>query len=151
DSSPTTGDALAVVGDALPQQAEAYLRALPERPDHTCDRVDESPSGRAGAPPSGRTDDSTADRDRGQGDLLGGTSDCPHRRTAHQAADSGDERAARARAIAARRREEGRRTRPMVADYIAAHPDATTREIADATGLSEATIRRIRRSLRGEG
>jgi len=39
----------------------------------------------------------------------------------------------------------------MVADYIASHPDATTREIADATGLSETTIRRIRRDLRGEG
>lgn len=152
EPSPAAGDALAVVGDALAEQAAAYLRALPERPDHTCDRVDESTSDRAGEPSSGRTDESTSDRAGDHtGNLLVATSDCPPGHTVDEAADSGDERAARARAIAARRREEGRRNRRMVADYIAAHPDATTREIADATGLSETTIRRIRRDLRGEG
>jgi len=144
ESSSTVGDALAVVGDALAEEASAYLRALPERPDRTCDRVDESTSDRTGAP--------TCDRDGDRaGNLLVATSDCPPGRAVDEAADSGDERAARARAIAARRREEGRRNRSRVAAYITAHPDATTREIADATGLSEATVRRIRRSLRGEG
>src|SRR5690554_3397585 len=147
ESSSTVGDALAVVGDTLAEEAEAYLRALPERPDHTCDRVDEPTSDRAGEPSSGRTDESTSDRAGDQGNLLVATSD----RASSRPADDVDERAARARAIAARRREEGRRNRRMVADYIAAHPDATTREIANATGLSETTIRRIRRSLRGEG
>src|SRR5690606_35557082 len=124
------GDALAVVGDTLAEEAEAYLRALPERPDHTSDRADEATSDRAG--------DHT-------GNTLVATSD----RASDRPAD--DERAVRAQGIAARRREEGRRNRRMVAAYIAAHPDATTREIANATGLSEATVRRIRRSLRGEG
>src|SRR5690554_2953388 len=131
ESSSTVGDALAVVGDALAEQAAAYLRALPERPDHTCDLVDEATSDRAGD----------------QGNLLVATSD----RAPDRPADDVDERAARAQGIAARRREEGRRNRSRVAAYIAAHPDATTREIADATGLSEATVRRIRRDLRGEG
>ncbi|MGV2385571.1 MAG UNVERIFIED_CONTAM: winged helix-turn-helix domain-containing protein, partial [Thermobifida fusca] len=81
------------------------------------------------------------------GNSLVATSD----RTSDRPAGDVDERAARARAIAARRREEGRRNRSRVAAYITAHPEATTREIADATGLSEATVRRIRRSLRGEG
>src|SRR5690554_1282654 len=148
ESSSTVGDALAVVGDALAEEASAYLRALPERPDHTSDRVDESTSDRAGEPSSGRTDESTSDRASDHtGNLLVATSD----RTSDRPADDVDERAARARAIAARRREEGRRNRRMVADYIAAHPDATTREIAKHTGLSEATVRRIRRDLRGEG
>jgi len=132
ESSSAVGDALAVVGDALAEQAAAYLRALPERPDHTSDRTDE--------PASDRATDHT-------GNSLVATSD----RASDRPAGDVDERAARARAIAARRREEGRRNRRMVAAYIAAHPDATTREIADATGLSEATIRRIRRDLRGEG
>jgi len=139
ESSSTVGDALAVVGGALAEEAAAYLRALPERPDHTCDRADEPTSDRAGDHTGNSlvaTSDRTSDRPAGDVD---------------EAADSGDERAVRARAIAARRREEGRRNRRMVAAYIAAHPDATTREIADATGLSEATIRRIRRDLRGEG
>jgi len=140
ESSSTVGDALAVVGDALAEQAEAYLRALPERPDHTCDRTDESTSDRADEPTCDRDGDHT-------GNLLVATSD----RTSDRPADDVDERAARAQGIAARRREEGRRNRRMVADYIAAHPDATTREIAKHTGLSEATVRRIRRSLRGEG
>src|SRR5690554_4811510 len=139
ESSSTVGDALAVVGDTLAEEAEAYLRALPERPDHTCDLVDE--------PSSGRTDESTSDRAGDQGNLLVATSD----RAPDRPAGDVDERAARAQGIAARRREEGRRNRRMVAAYIAAHPDATTREIAEHTGLSEATIRRIRRSLRGEG
>jgi len=148
ESSATPGDALAVVGDALAEQAAAYLRALPERPDHTCDRVAESASDRAGEPSSGRADEATSDRAGDHtGNLLVATSD----RTSDRPADDVDERAVRAQGIAARRREEGRRNRRMVADYIAAHPDATTREIAEHTGLSEATIRRIRRSLRGEG
>src|SRR5690606_37859576 len=125
-------DALAVVGDALAEEAAAYLRALPERPDHTSDRADEATSDRAG--------DHT-------GNTLVATSD----RASSRPADDVDERAVRAQGIAARRREEGRRNRIRVADYIAAHPDATTREIAEHTGLSEATVRRIRRSLRGEG
>src|SRR5690606_24018234 len=54
ESSGAPGDALAVVGDALAEEAEAYLRALPERPDHTCDLVDEATSDRAGEPSSGR-------------------------------------------------------------------------------------------------
>ena len=140
EPSPTVGDALAVVGDALAEQAAAYLRALPERPDHTSDRAGESTSDRADGPTCDRDGDHT-------GNLLVATSD----RTSDRPADGVDERAVRAREIAARRREEGRRNRRMVADYIAAHPDATTREIADATGLSETTIRRIRRDLRGEG
>ena len=131
ESSSTVGDALAVVGDALAEEAAAYLRALPERPDHTCDRTDEP----------------TSDRASDQGNLLVATSD----RTSDRPADDVDERAVRAQGIAARRREEGRRNRSRVAAYIAAHPDATTREIAEHTGLSEATVRRIRRSLRGEG
>src|SRR5690606_32423929 len=147
ESSSTVGDALAVVGDTLAEEAEAYLRALPERPDHTCDLVGEYASDRAGEPSSGRTDESTSDRAGDQGNLLVATSD----RAPDRPADDVDERATRARAIAARRREEGRRNRIRVADYIAAHPDATTREIAEHTGLSEATVRRIRRSLRGEG
>jgi len=147
ESSSTVGDALAVVGDTLAEEAEAYLRALPERPDHTCDRVDESASDRAGEPSSGRPDESTSDRAGDQGNLLVATSD----RAPDRPAGDVDERAARAQGIAARRREEGRRNRIRVADYIAAHPDATTREIAEHTGLSEATVRRIRRSLRGEG
>src|SRR5690606_3351176 len=99
ESSSTVGDALAVVGDALAEEASAYLRALPERPDRTCDRVDESTSDRTGAP--------TCDRDGDRaGNLLVATSDCPPGRAVDEAADSGDERAARARAIAARRREE---------------------------------------------
>lgn len=147
ESSSTVGDALAVVGDTLAEEAEAYLRALPERPDHTCDRADESTSDRAGEPSSGRTDESTSDRAGDQGSLLVATSD----RAPDRPAGDVDERAARAQGIAARRREEGRRNRIRVADYIAAHPDATTREIAEHTGLSEATVRRIRRSLRGEG
>src|SRR5690606_3118795 len=126
--SSTVGDALAGVGDALAEEAAAYLRALPERPAHTCDRTAASTPDRAGAP---------------SGTLLVATSD--------RAAGDVDERAVRAQGIAARRREEGRRNRRMVAAYIAAHPDATTREIAEHTGLSEATVRRIRRSLRGEG
>ncbi len=140
EPSPTVGDALAVVGDALAEEAAAYLRALPERPAPTSDRVDESTSDRADGPTCDRDGDHT-------GNLLVATSD----RTSDRPADGVDERAVRAREIAARRREEGRRNRRMVADYIAAHPDATTREIADATGLSETTIRRIRRDLRGEG
>lgn len=148
ESSATPGDALAVVGDALAEEAAAYLRALPERPDHTCDRADESASDRAGEPSSGRADESTSDRAGDHtGNLLVATSD----RTSDRPADDVDERAVRAREIAARRREEGRRNRRMVADYIATHPNATTREIANATGLSETTIRRIRRDLRGEG
>src|SRR5690606_33297540 len=117
ESSSTVGDALAVVGDALAEEAAAYLRALPERPDHTCDRTDESTSDRAG--------DHT-------GNLLVATSD----RASDRPAGDVDERAVRAQGIAARRREEGRRNRRMVAAYIAAHPDATTREIAEHTGLS---------------
>lgn len=140
EPSSTVGDALAVVGDALAEQAAAYLRALPERPDHTCDRIDESTSDRAGEPTCDRAGDHT-------GNLLVATSD----RTSDRPADDVDERAVRAREIAARRREEGRRNRSRVAAYIAAHPDATTREIANATGLSETTIRRIRRDLRSEG
>ena len=132
EPSSTVGDALAVVGDTLAEEAEAYLRALPERPDHTSDRADEATSDRAG--------DHT-------GNTLVATSD----RASDRPADDVDERAVRAQGIAARRREEGRRNRIRVADYIAAHPDATTREIAEHTGLSEATVRRIRRSLRGEG
>jgi len=148
ESSSTVGDALAVVGDALAEQAAAYLRALPERPDHTCDRVAESASDRAGEPSSGRTDEATSDRAGGHtGNTLVATSD----RTSDRPADDVDERAVRAQGIAARRREEGRRNRRMVAAYIATHPNATTREIATATGLSETTIRRIRRDLRGEG
>ena len=148
ESSSTVGDALAVVGDTLAEEAEAYLRALPERPDHTCDLVDESASDRAGEPSSGRTDESTSDRAGGHtGNTLVATSD----RTSDRPADDVDERAVRAQGIAARRREEGRRNRRMVAAYIATHPNATTREIATATGLSETTIRRIRRDLRGEG
>src|SRR5690554_7165500 len=61
ESSATPGDALAVVGDALSEEAAAYLRALPERPDHTCDRVDESTSDRAGEPSSGRPDESRSE------------------------------------------------------------------------------------------
>lgn len=148
ESSSTVGDALAVVGDALAEQAAAYLRALPERPDHTSDRADESTSDRAGEPTCDRDGDHT-------GNLLVATSDRASDRPAgaatDEAADEVDERAVRAQGIAARRREEGRRNRSRVADYIAAHPDATTREIAKHTGLSEATVRRIRRSLRGEG
>jgi len=140
ESSSTVGDALAVVGDALAEQAAAYLRALPERPDHTSDR--------AGEPSSDRTDEPTCDRD---GDHTGNSLVATSDRASDRPADDADERAARAREIAARRREEGRRNRSRVAAYIAAHPDATTREIANATGLSEATIRRIRRDLRGEG
>lgn len=140
ESSSAVGDALAVVGDALAEEAAAYLRALPERPDHTCDRADESTSDRADESASDRAGDHT-------GNLLVATSD----RISDRPADDVDERAARAQGIAARRREEGRRNRSRVAAYIAAHPDATTREIADATGLSEATVRRIRRDLRGEG
>src|SRR5690554_489484 len=132
EPSSTVGDALAVVGDALAEQAEAYLRALPERPAPTSDR--------AGEP--------TCDRDGDhKGNSLVATSD----RASDRPAGDVDERAVRAQGIAARRREEGRRNRRMVAAYIAAHPDATTREIAEHTGLSETTIRRIRRSLRGEG
>ena len=140
EPSPTAGDALAVVGDALAEQAAAYLRALPERPAPTSDREGESTSDRADEPTCDRAGDHT-------GNLLVATSD----RTSDRPAGDVDERAVRAQGIAARRREEGRRNRRMVADYIAAHPDATTREIAEHTGLSEATIRRIRRSLRGEG
>src|SRR5690554_1825664 len=44
EPSSTVGDALAVVGDALAEQAAAYLRALPERPAPTSDRADESTS-----------------------------------------------------------------------------------------------------------
>src|SRR5690606_38923230 len=132
EPSSTVGDALAVVGDTLAEEAAAYLRALPERPDHTSDRADEATSDRAG--------DHT-------GNTLVATSD----RASSRPADDVDERAVRAQGIAARRREEGRRNRIRVADYIAAHPDATTREIAEHTGLSEATVRRIRRYLRGEG
>lgn len=148
ESSSTVGDALAVVGDALAEQAAAYLRALPERPAPTSDRADESASDRAGEPSSGRTDEATSDRAGGHtGNTLVATSD----RTSDRPADDVDERAVRAQGIAARRREEGRRNRRMVAAYIATHPNATTREIATATGLSETTIRRIRRDLRGEG
>src|SRR5690554_4121886 len=78
-----SGDALAVVGDTLAEEAEAYLRGLPERPDHTCDRTDESTSERAGD----------------QGNLLVATSD----RTSDRPADDVDERAVRAREIGARR------------------------------------------------
>src|SRR5690554_2062403 len=148
ESSSTVGDALAVVGDALAEEAAAYLRALPERPDHTSDRADESTSDRAGEPTCDRAGDHT-------GNLLVATSDRTSDRpvgaATDEAADEVDGRAVRAREIAARRREEGRRNRSRVADYIAAHPDATTREIAKHTGLSEATVRRIRRGLRGEG
>src|SRR5690606_11122336 len=98
-SSPP-GDALAVVGDSLAEEAAAYLRAVPERPDHTSDRADESASDRAGEPTSDRAGDHT-------GNLLVATSDCPPSRTVDEAADSGDERAVRAQVIAARRREEG--------------------------------------------
>src|SRR5690554_1510454 len=132
EPSSTVGDALAVVGDTLAEEAEAYLRGLPERPAPTSDRAGES----------------TCDRDGDhKGNSLVATSD----RASDRPAGDVDERAVRAQGIAARRREEGRRNRRMVAAYIAAHPDATTREIAEHTGLSEATIRRIRRSLRGEG
>src|SRR5690554_5671535 len=97
EPSPTVGDALAVVGDALAEQAAAYLRALPERPDHTSDRADEATSDRAG--------DHT-------GNTLVATSD----RASSRPADDVDERAVRAQGIAARRREEGRRNRIRVAD-----------------------------------
>src|SRR5690554_347936 len=96
-------DALAVVGDALAEEAAAYLRALPERPDHTSDRADEATSDRAG--------DHT-------GNTLVATSD----RASDRPADDVDERAVRAQGIAARRREEGRRNRRMVAAYIASRP-----------------------------
>src|SRR5690554_3242110 len=48
ESSSTVGDALAVVGDTLAEEAEAYLRGLPERPDHTSDRAGEPTCDRAG-------------------------------------------------------------------------------------------------------
>src|SRR5690606_21457582 len=93
ESSSTVGDALAVVGDTLAEEAAAYLRALPERPDHTCDLVAEATSDRAGAPSSGRADEATSDR---AGDRTGNSLVATSDRAPDRPAGDVDERAARA-------------------------------------------------------
>lgn len=120
-------DGLHLVGDALADEAQAYLRALPDR-DHT--EVDP--------------------RDRG-GDHTGNLLVAPSDRTPERGGDPAPETgSAPAREIAERSRTEGARNRSRVQQYLADHPDATTREIAAATGLAESTVRRIRRELRTE-
>ena len=126
-------DGLHLVGDAIADEAQAYLRALPG-PDHTGDRTEVDPCDRGG--------DHT-------GNLLVAPSDRPCDRTGADDGDPAPEAgSAPAREIAERRRAEGERNRSRVQQYLRDHPDATTREIAQATGLSESTIRRIRRELR---
>lgn len=120
-------DGLHLVGDALADEAQAYLRALPDR-DHT--EVDP--------------------RDRG-GDHTGNLLVAPSDRTPERGGDPAPETgSAPAREIAERRRSEGARNRARVQQYLTEHPGASTREIAAATGLAESTVRRIRRELREE-
>lgn len=51
------------------------------------------------------------------------------------------------RPATAARRAGGQSTRDRVAAYLAAHPDATARQIAGALGISESTAKRHRRDL----
>ncbi|KUP98395.1 hypothetical protein [Thermobifida cellulosilytica] len=130
-STTATGDALAVVGDAIADEAAEYLRRSHERPsDHTGDRTELVPA-LTGAP-TGAPDES---------DQVSASD----RMRSHDS-DEDTERLP----ASERRRREGERNRARVQAYLVAYPDASTREIAAHTGLAESTIRRIRRDLRGE-
>lgn len=122
-------DGLDVVGEAIADEAASYLRALPDR-DRTGDHTEVDPC------------------DRG-GDQTGSVLVAPSDRTSDRTGDPETEtESAPAREIAERRRAEGARNRDRVRAYLTDHPGASTREIAAATGLSESTVRRIRRDLR---
>lgn len=135
ESSATPGDALAVVGDAIADEAAEYLRRSHERPsDHTGDRTEPVPA-LTGAP-TGAPDES---------DQVSASD----RMRSHDS-DEDTEDTERVLSAPERRRLEGERNRARVQAYLAVYPGASTREIAAHTGLAESTIRRIRRDLRGE-
>lgn len=133
DPVPVDRDGLHLVGDAIASEAQAYLRERDRTSDHTSDRTGDH-TGSVLVAPSDRTSDRTPDRP------------APDLVDVDPTPETGS---APAREIAERRRAEGERNRSRVRDYLTSHPGATTREIAAATGLSESTVRRIRRSLRG--
>ncbi|CAL9625300.1 hypothetical protein SUDANB121_05964 (plasmid) [Nocardiopsis dassonvillei] len=123
------GDGLDVVGEELADQLSDYLRShgSPSERSHEDDRshgADDAESGQVA--PSERP----SERDRSHG------------------ADEPSERALTAQE---RRRLEGLRNRRRVAGYLYEHPDAHTGEIAEALGLGESTVRRIRKELEEGG
>ncbi|WP_017577205.1 hypothetical protein [Nocardiopsis kunsanensis] len=129
-SDPEPADGLDVVADALADQAADFLRSheSPSERSHGSDRShgpDETPT----QPESGQV----------------GASERPWEQHRSHKAEPGPLTAQE------RRRLEGLQNRKRVANFLYEHPDATATEIADALGLGESTVRRIRKELDTRG
>lgn len=129
-ASTERSDGLDVVADALADQAADFLRSHENPPErsHGNDR-------------SHGSNESSTQPENGQA----GASERPWERgrshKANQAPLTAQER----------RRLEGLRNRKRVSDFLSERPDATAAEIADALGLGESTVRRIRKELDTRG
>ncbi|MBE2998714.1 hypothetical protein IDM40_08365 [Nocardiopsis sp. HNM0947] len=121
-----TGDGLGVVADALADEAADYLRSH------------ESPSERSHehGRSHGQDEPSTVPQN---GQV--GASERPWEQDRSHGPDQGPLTAQE------RRRLEGLQNRKRVANFLYERPDATAAEIADALGLGESTVRRIRKEL----
>ena len=121
-----TGDGLGVVADALADEAADYLRSheSPSERSHGSDlsHGPDKPSALSGSEQV-NTSERPSEQDRSHG--------------ADQVPLTAQER----------RRLEGLRNRRRVANFLYERPDATAPEIADALGLGESTVRRIRKEL----
>lgn len=137
-------DGLDIVGEELADQFSDYLRSH------------ESPSERSHG--DDRSHDTGEDRSHGDtpavddgGDVESGQvipSERPFERDRSHEDDESSERLLTAQE---RRRLEGIQNRRRVAGYLYHHPGAQTAEIAEALGLGESTVRRIRREIDAGG
>ncbi|MFE6387656.1 AsnC family protein [Nocardiopsis dassonvillei] len=142
------GDGLAVVGEAIAEEAADYLR------DHH--RSHGGPSERSHE--EDRSHGDSPERSHGQQDPVTVPpapeseqvipSERPCERDRSHEDDESTERVLTAQE---RRRLEGERNRRRVADHLYRDPDAHTAEIAEALGLGESTVRRIRREIEAGG
>ncbi|MFE1399239.1 winged helix-turn-helix domain-containing protein [Nocardiopsis dassonvillei] len=142
------GDGLAVAGEAIAEEAADYLR------DHH--RSHGGPSERSHE--EDRSHGDSPERSHGQQDPVTVPpapepeqvipSERPCERDRSHEDDESTERVLTAQE---RRRLEGERNRRRVADHLYRNPDAHTAEIAEALGLGESTVRRIRREIEAGG
>lgn len=129
-TAPEPGDGLDVVADALADQAADFLRSheSPSERSHESDRS-HGPDETTDQPEFGQVGASERPWEQ---DRLHGAEQAPL--TAQE-----------------RRRLEGLQNRKRVANFLYEHPDATATEIANALGLGESTVRRIRKELDTRG
>ncbi|KOX10230.1 winged helix-turn-helix domain-containing protein [Nocardiopsis sp. NRRL B-16309] len=107
----------------------------------------EPPDSGIGARTEGPSDTPTGDA-TGAASVTGGDkgTDLPT-----NVSDDGGEATERVVSAAEAKRIEGEENRRRISDYLVRHPGASATEIAEAVGLTERTVKRHRKTLRGEG